>query len=273
MIPFLYRVSSPPAELKDYVRLFWSLEASPNSNEPFPYRLMADGCAELLFVYRGSFYEMEADGTQQKVKPGLYAQSERFRNFASFGSFGIFGVYVLPSLFPILCSLSAPGLNNRILSFEEILGKVGRSWEDQVCSAQNNSERKRIVSDLILQAIREKETPKAFRIRQAVQSILQNNGNVSMDSFGSLFSQSSRQLERDFKQLIGFSPKFFSRLIRFRSVLENGNLGSLTTLAQTSGYYDQSHFIREFREFAGYTPRDFFSGKTEQPNAIPGEME
>jgi len=70
---------------------------------------------------------------------------------------------------------------------------------------------------------------------------------------------SSRELERKFKKNVGLSPKQIARIYHFQSVLHLKNKsGSLTELAHTAGYYDQSHFIKEFRDIAGINPHSFF---------------
>ena len=70
-----------------------------------------------------------------------------------------------------------------------------------------------------------------------------------------------KYLERLFFKYTGVSPKVFSRITRFqrvsREMLYNRNYNSLTELAYDSGYYDQTHFIKEFREFSEVTPGKF----------------
>ncbi len=74
-----------------------------------------------------------------------------------------------------------------------------------------------------------------------------------------------RQFERKFKQFSGFSPKLFSRIIRFQSAIKkyDDKKMPLTEIAYECGYYDQSHFIHDFKEFSGYSPMQYFSGKAE----------
>jgi AraC-like DNA-binding protein len=74
----------------------------------------------------------------------------------------------------------------------------------------------------------------------------------------SAFGISERQLERRFLTSVGLTPKSFACLRRFeRAVAEAASAPSLTAAALAAGYYDQSHFIRDFRRFAGVTPRAF----------------
>jgi transcriptional regulator GlxA family with amidase domain len=74
---------------------------------------------------------------------------------------------------------------------------------------------------------------------------------------------SQRQLERQFKEHIGLSPKMMLRIERFRCALQmvqkSTGRGTLTDVAHTCGYADQAHFIRECRELAGDTPSYLFN--------------
>lgn len=65
---------------------------------------------------------------------------------------------------------------------------------------------------------------------------------------------SERQLERRFLERIGITPRRFARLRRFERAVARLERGTLTDAALEAGFYDQSHFIREFRAFAGTTP-------------------
>ncbi|TGK11044.1 helix-turn-helix domain-containing protein [Leptospira stimsonii] len=84
-------------------------------------------------------------------------------------------------------------------------------------------------------------------------------GKVSISSLCKEFGISQSKMERDFKTYIGLSPKEYSDLIRFRkSVSIKDDSKNLTDLAYVSGYYDQSHFIREFKKRTGKTPKQWF---------------
>lgn len=68
---------------------------------------------------------------------------------------------------------------------------------------------------------------------------------------------SERQLNRKFGQWIGVSPKKFSEVVRFQSVLRTIQSGSpldWTELALKHSFFDQAHLIRDFRRFYGDSP-------------------
>lgn len=68
--------------------------------------------------------------------------------------------------------------------------------------------------------------------------------------------------QRIFHEYIGLNPKEFMRVVRFHKalfILQNDPSMNFTRLTYECGYYDQSHLIREFKQFAGYTPREYMA--------------
>jgi AraC-like DNA-binding protein len=87
----------------------------------------------------------------------------------------------------------------------------------------------------------------------------------TVEQLSAQFNLSQRQFERKFTEYAGFTPKVYSRIIRFQSALSHygSDYKSLTDIAYECGYYDQSHFIHEFKEFSGYHPGQYFKGRPE----------
>ncbi|MDQ4140594.1 MAG: helix-turn-helix domain-containing protein, partial [Bacteroidota bacterium] len=108
-----------------------------------------------------------------------------------------------------------------------------------------------------------KQPPTVFT---TIQSIIRNQGLVNVAQLADQTYLSMRQFERHFKNSAGFSPKLFSRIIRFQATLkEYGNQQkSLTEIGYACGYYDQSHFIHDFKEFSGYHPGVYFGRKSSE---------
>jgi methylphosphotriester-DNA--protein-cysteine methyltransferase len=83
---------------------------------------------------------------------------------------------------------------------------------------------------------------------------------ASVSSVAGVLGVSERQLERRFLARIGVTPKRFATLRRFERAVARATIApSLTAAALDAGYYDQSHFIRDFRRFAGSSPREHFA--------------
>jgi AraC-like DNA-binding protein len=97
-------------------------------------------------------------------------------------------------------------------------------------------------------------------VTKAIQSIGSSNGNLRIANLAKELYISRDALEKRFRGTVGTSPKHFSSILRLRKAIDSHTPGkSLTDVALTAGYYDQAHFIRDFRAFTGHTPGRFFN--------------
>jgi AraC-like DNA-binding protein len=260
-----YFTINPPERLAEYVRYFWVLEGEASSGQPYVHRSMADGCAELIFHYTGIFDELlKDDATEKSFSSGLAGPSQIFRRFLIKKNFGIFGVYLYPFAVSQLFSLPGTEITNQMPDLKSLLGNEGSELEEKMMLAINNTQRLKIITEFLEKKLvkSEKQPPGVFEV---IKYVIQTNGMTKIDELAEKNFRSTRQFERNFKRFSGFSPKLFSRIIRFQTALAayNNKEKSLTDIAYECGYYDQSHFIQDFKEFSGHTPKDYFSGKTE----------
>lgn len=94
-------------------------------------------------------------------------------------------------------------------------------------------------------------------VDQALFQMLKCQGRMPITQVSDLACLSLRQFERKCKERLGLSPKVYSRLIRFSNayrLFEKSEVPNWSEIAYLSGYYDQMHFIKDFKEFAGITP-------------------
>ena len=112
----------------------------------------------------------------------------------------------------------------------------------------------------IMDSIYDKTRYKKTEILREYYNVFRNGGSeMQIDEFCNLNLTNYSTLSRIFNKVVGISPKKFERLIKFRKSLcklidTNENL---TTVGNESGYFDQPHFIREFKLFLNYTPSQY----------------
>jgi AraC-like DNA-binding protein len=262
-----YNTLQPPAHLVKYIRFFWTLECEVTPESPYIHRCLADGCPELLFHYKGKFDRLNAQEQPENCfSSGLQAQSRHFKRFIIDRDFGLFGVYLYPNALFELFHFAAPELTNGMPDLQTVLGPEANMLEEQMMLAIDNQQRVNIITRFLEMKIAKAKMVRP-EITQTIRHIIGSKGTNSMESLANRQFLSLRQFERQFKTLSGFSPKLFTRIIRFQSAIaEAKNQGrSLTQIAYDCGYYDQSHFIHDFREFSGYHPGHYFSGNSEAP--------
>lgn len=257
----MYVTFPPPPQLARHVRMFWAFEYEVPDGEPYVYRSLADGCAEMVFHYKGRFSQLDGSCDQTAV---LHAQTSRYTRFLTHGSFGIFGAYLYPSALPQLFGISSAAFSNQIPELAAVCGAEGRWLEERIMTAKYHHQRVEILS-AFLQTQLARRKPVETAAHHAIRAILQAQGMVNITELAADLCLSTRQFERNFKTYAGFTAKTWSRIIRFqRAVSQYGRVEeNLTGLAYECGYYDQSHFIHDFKAFSGYHPRQYFSGRPE----------
>ena len=146
---------------------------------------------------------------------------------------------------------------------EKLFGKDGQEIEQKVLNADSTSEKIKLIEAFLINRLTDIETVDRI-VKSTVETILTANGQLSIDDLSKQTNINRRQLERKFSSTIGLSPKKLSKTIRLQATLKillNKKFTSLTTLAYQHEYYDQAHFIKDFKELTGLTPKEFYRDK------------
>jgi AraC-like DNA-binding protein len=143
-----------------------------------------------------------------------------------------------------------------------IAGQAGWELKQKMGEVNTFEERIVIVENYFLTLLKHHYDDFEFRrTNHIVDLIKQTRGRIGIDQMASEACLSRRQFERVFTEHIGTSPKQYMKIIRFQHALfqkqQNNNL-NMTQLSYDSGYYDQSHFINEFKSLSGQTPKQYF---------------
>lgn len=96
----------------------------------------------------------------------------------------------------------------------------------------------------------------------ALHKILNKNGLIDISKLAEESAMSERNFRRIFKEIIGMPPKYYCKVIQMSSIfnlIKINQSQSLTAMAIDCGYYDQAHFIRDFKEFIGTNPTEFLN--------------
>lgn len=127
---------------------------------------------------------------------------------------------------------------------------------EQVVEAKSLTEKVQRLENWLIAQLDEERTVTPT-INNAMTMIDQSQGQQQIENVASEIGISRRQLERQYKEQVGLSPKHHARLLRVnqaRLMLKDVPIVSLADVAYHAGFYDQSHFIREFKSIVGMTP-------------------
>jgi AraC-like DNA-binding protein len=256
-----YQVYTPVPELQSFVKCFWTLE-DEGIGESVKQRVVPDGCMEMIFHYGDLYKQYFEDGSSiLQPRSFVFGQITKYIEIAPAGVSGIVSARFLPEgLMPFL-TIPVSSLEDKAVSIDDVFGEKGKALEEQVLAAIDNLQRIKLIEDFLLSRLADQQTIDTIT-KACVEVIFQSQGQLAVVKLAGKMNINRRNMERKFTSAIGMSPKQLSRVVRLQAtlkMLEQKKFSSLTSLAYENGYYDQAHFIRDFKEFTGISPKLFFA--------------
>lgn len=254
-----YQTFQPHQDLVSLIKCYWILE-SPKEENPQRQTIVPDGCMEMIFHY-GDLYKQYMDNGDGIVQPRscVFGQLTQPLEIEPTGITGIFSVRFHHDGFIPFATIPIKEMDNKAVSLEKLFGKDGIELEKKVLSSETIEEKIVAVESFLLQRLNTETIDKI--VQSTVDTLLTANGQISVNELSKQININRRQLERKFSSAIGLSPKQLSKTIRLQNALKlllNKEFTSLTALAYEGEYYDQAHFIKDFKEFTGLTPKEFY---------------
>ncbi len=109
-------------------------------------------------------------------------------------------------------------------------------------------------------------------VEYAIKEIIQNPDQINLGRLNDKIGYSQKHFISMFKKKVGITPKTYLKIMRFQkavSEIERFDKIDWTQLSQNCGFYDQAHFINDFRMFSGFTPEQYLSMKDQLLNYVP----
>jgi AraC-like DNA-binding protein len=159
-------------------------------------------------------------------------------------------------------------LFGKVVDLGDVLGAPGRRLVDQLRETRSFELRFALVDEAIASRLAEGRTVSPA-VAWAWQRLTETHGRIEVGSLAAGLGWSRKHLAAQFREQIGAPPKLVARLLRFRRavrLLDRVQSGRWAEIAYCCGYYDQAHFIRDFRQFAGGTPTDYLARR------LPGQL-
>ena len=243
-----YREFLPHILLQPYLYCYWQLKTTQTLAAPFYYRVVSDGCMDIFFTL---------DRPEESFVMGF---SRRYVEFPLEDQFNYVGIRFLPTMFPQLFGIDASDLSNRYAYLHTVVPEAARFILEHFHSGCTVEQISALFDRYFLKRLESITIDFDLRLYNAMEIILNRLGmvNVETDLDTGL---STRQLRRLFQFYIGDTAKTFSKVVRFQNILRaKPSSQSLreNKLFFDAGYYDQSHFIKEFKNFYGVTPSKAF---------------
>lgn len=165
-----------------------------------------------------------------------------------------------------LLGTDGQSLSRAVVELSDLMDshQIELMWE-QLRSVRDTSARFDLLESFLRRVRGANQRPISDCVLWGLDLISQTQGNVLIDEICRHAVVSRKHLNERFRDEIGLSPKKYARILRFASVIETIASASTVNWAEAAveaGYYDQSHFVREFRSFSGETPADFLRARS-----------
>lgn len=222
------------------------------------HRLFADGNTGLVFNLGNAALHTTGNFPSQHAS-WLYGQVNTYHDLALAGSIHWIIVVFRPYGAYHCWGVPAIEWSDGFFPAEEVLGPVIHDLSAALLKAGNLNERIRLLDTFLLRQVH-KNMPDPVLV-QAVEQITAHEGLLPVQSLLKKLSVNERTLERKFRLYTGITPKHFSNIVRLNAsakrMLRMKTEDRFTGIAYQSGYYDQAHFIRDFRKYTGMTPHQY----------------
>ena len=255
-----YQTFMPHRDLESIVKFYWTLEV-PFDPKNKKQTIVPDGCIEMAFNF-GKKIKKYTSNTEFILQPKAMIMGQRTKSYSILpvGDVDSFAICFYPIGFGNFVETPLDTLVDKEVPISEVFGEVkARELEQEMKEAVNTRERITIIESFLLKKLHTENTIKKI-VKITVDTLLKTNGTTPINQILKGDISKRRQLERSFKKQIGISPKQLSKAIRLQATLQlllNKESSTLTNIAYESDYFDQSHFIKDFKNLVGVTPKEF----------------
>lgn len=259
----------PHPDLEEFIECYWMMYS--NDAEPIVEKIIPDGFTEIIFNYR-DVYKSKISGEWNLQSPNLLAgQLKTFFYLQNTGATGSVAVKLKPAALTQLFGLSMDQYVDKIVDLDSFSNPKLKQLKKHVLTYLNHGSHiqehfiKPMLDDCFTALIQNAaENP----LKAPLDLIFSSHGLVTVAEMVAVAGVGERQLERLFKKYIGLSPKYYARIIRFNYIFKliKSKKDSWAAIVYQSGYYDQSHFIQNFKAFTGEDPSSYFFEKENMAN-------
>ncbi len=209
------------------------------------YEILPDGYFDLAFLLSAKM--------SLAVLAGPYTE----RTLVPINEFELFTIRFRVGRIPDYWDIEPLNLVNTMIQLPKVFGVQTDILCEMLWTQKDFYAKQRIIEDLIC------NLELSFMMKNniyclATELIESQNGQLKVCEVAQILGVSTRTLERQFIKILGIPPKQFIRLVRFQNAVERlkeiSKFENLTDIAHNSGYFDQSHFIKDFKSLSGQSP-------------------
>lgn len=249
-------------QLKSYISSFWVYESTTGIPATDARLIVPNGTAKIIIPIENPLFAIVGQKTIESKEHHIYLAGlceNPTKITADVKKTVTLGMEVTPKGLYRFFNLSMHEMTNQLFTFEDLFGTWGAQLEDKLANSENIQEKIVLIQNTLIKLLN-KNCKNYSLLDYTIDAINKSQGMISINELEKKTGYSRRYIDILFKEHIGMSPKLLSSIIRFQRFYQPWVQKELQTFIKDNlytYYYDQSHFIKEFKRFTGFTPRKF----------------
>jgi AraC-like DNA-binding protein len=234
----------PARDLSFFVERYWTVHWDLRGQEPYLSENLPYPCVNLVF---------------EKGKSRIYGVVKQRFSYLLTGKGRVFGIKFKPGAFYPFIKIPVSSFTDSSLTFQEAFGVDSQALETAILSAENAGRMIELAENFLRERLPERDEMIVV-INQVIDQIIDDREITKVDDVVDRLPLSKRTLQRLFNQYVGVSPKWVIKRYRLHEAadqLAGGEVVNWPELALELGYFDQAHFIKEFKTIVGRTPVEY----------------
>ena len=249
-----YELHTPCERLRPYVRHLVISETDGAGEYP----ILPNTALVMGFQYAGSLAFLQDEDVHPLASAGITGLLDQYRVFKNGSVTGSVLVAFREMGLAAFVRQPAHELFDLSVSLEHLFSRQAISdTQERLAEATDDRERLAVVERFLLDELRSVDADPL--VSGALAAIYRSGGSVRISELARDLHSSQSPLEKRFRRHVGASPKKFAGIVRLRKMIAALELGRgyLDAMDYLDDYYDQAHFIKDFKRFTSFTPEDF----------------
>jgi AraC-like DNA-binding protein len=247
-----FRRVEPRGSAQRAIECYWIIHDTDVT--PVKQKIIPDGFVEIIFHF-GDNYRINLGGKWQRQAKSLFAgQIKGHFYLENTGATNIIGIKLKPAAVAHLFGTSMKPFTGRVVELKQAVGSRMKDLEAAIRKTVDDDRRLTLIEDFF--SAKCDSYPEDHPVDRALDMIFSKKGMIPVSDICKELSVGDRYVQQLFQKYVGLSPKFLARIVRFSYIFQliKENSPDWAGVVYEAGYYDQSHFIKNFKAFTGEDP-------------------
>lgn len=252
-----FKIIPPSPALKPYIRYYWILQ--DDSVAPVSERTLPTGCIQMVFHRGKQLLSLK----EKKLQPQYFicGQEMGYTDVQSTGDIDMIVVVFQPYTAKVFFQTPISLFHGGKIATEDVEDKELAVLSTKIADTENNDTCIRLIEQFLYRRLVDLPEHNVKRLSSVIHQI-NTQPQADIAQLADTACLSSKQFSRIFVEYVGASPKEFIRIVRLHRALfmmqQHPQIG-FAQIAYSCGFSDQSHMIKEFKLFSGYTPAEYLT--------------